>query len=131
MQVGHQLGVVRDVLPRFIDEEVQAKTFAFTVDILFDLIGEVFDRKFVVGAKPIHDVFDRLPRGRGIGGINRCGHTGDSNTPPFPAFGLLVGKCGFEFVKQSVFVQLTFEVGDIRLLAVVATVFIENFNEHR
>ena len=52
LKVGHQSGVSGDILPHFIDEEIQTKAWRLPLDIFGNLSGEVFDGDVVLAAIP-------------------------------------------------------------------------------
>ena len=57
LQVGHELGVVGNVLPDLVDKKVQPKIGGLLVQPIIDLIGKVFDRQIELLAVLVEDAF--------------------------------------------------------------------------
>jgi hypothetical protein len=55
LQVGHELGVISDVLANLINEEVEAEGTGLLIEPGFDLVAKVLDGDRVLGAVFVQD----------------------------------------------------------------------------
>ena len=138
LQVGHQLGVVGNVLADLVHKEVQAELFVATLfclllDIGIHIVREVFNRDSVFAAVLVQNARCRLRVATGHSGVG-FGNIGAFQKGLLPAFlpgatgdGLVLG---FELFVQATAVQIALKLGNVPLFAVVAAHFVEDFNEH-
>ena len=130
MEVGHKFCVIGNVLSDFVDEEVQAEVFGFTLDVSVDLFGEILDRKLVVRTELVDD-----SRFTGASDLVECrvnagGHANDLFAAPMPCLAFVILKSRFEIGEKIVLVEFAFELSYIGKLTVVAAMFIKDFHEH-
>ena len=98
------------------------------------LVGEIFDRRSEILAIPCQDaVAFRRVRARGLRiGV---GHVRIFQQGLFASAGPRLTGDGLvrrpELIEQATAVQITLELGNVRLLAIVAAHFVEDFLEHR
>ncbi|MCY1224675.1 hypothetical protein D9M72_368440 [compost metagenome] len=55
LQVGHQLGIVSDVLPHLVHKKIKTEVDRLLVQPRLDLVAEVFDRDAVLSAVLVQD----------------------------------------------------------------------------
>ena len=60
LQIGHQLGIARNVLTYLIDKEIEPESGCLRINIRFHLIGKILNRQAVVGAKLIQHTDNSL-----------------------------------------------------------------------
>ena len=132
LQVGHELGVVGNVLADFVDKEVKPKVGPLGADVAVDLLGEVFDGEAVVGAVFVEDAAGAVGAaagGFGVGGSDVVGFQQKllAATLPGNAGGFFKGALESRILVALV--ELALELGDIGLFAVVAAVLVEHLNK--
>ena len=134
LQVGHQLGVFSNVLANLINEEIEPEIGRLGVQPCFDLVSKVFDGNAVLGAVFVEDAL----RQNRIFSCNFSVSAGNVARlqqgllpTAFPGLARMVLVGGFEGFKLATTVEVPLELGDIPLLAEIATHLVKDFNEHR